>query len=120
MPGDFRTPGARIPQGVGNRRSDIGEPETEQQAYEAGTQQLVAIEPDGRRESRAFLACAVEGFLQFEQLGGRSIQTETIYLHTVLRNSKRWQALLEAVEAADLVTLAFPLYCDSLPTPVTE
>lgn len=30
------------------------------------------------------------------------------------------RALLEAVDVADLITLAFPLYCDSLPAPVIE
>jgi len=56
----------------------------------------------------------------FEQLEAQSIQTETIYLHTVLRSPARMQALLDAVDAADLLTLAFPLYCDSLPAPVIE
>ena len=50
----------------------------------------------------------------------RSIQTETIYLHTVLRSPAKLQALLDAVEAADLVMLAFPLYVDTLPAPVIE
>jgi len=60
------------------------------------------------------------GSYMFEQLRERSIQTETIYLHTVLRSPAKMQALLEAVEKADLVTLAFPLYVDSLPAPVIE
>jgi multimeric flavodoxin WrbA len=38
----------------------------------------------------------------------------------VLRSPEKTQALLDAVDAADLVTLAFPLYVDSLPAPVTE
>jgi multimeric flavodoxin WrbA len=56
----------------------------------------------------------------FEQLGAQSIQTETIYVHTVLRSTAKMQALLDAVDGADLVTLAFPLYVDSLPAPVIE
>jgi len=56
----------------------------------------------------------------FEQLNAQSIQTETIYLHTVLRNPQKLQALLDAVDAADLVMLAFPIYVDSLPAPVIE
>jgi multimeric flavodoxin WrbA len=60
------------------------------------------------------------GAYLFEQLSAQSIQTETIYLHTVLRNPQKMQALLDALDAADLVTLAFPLYVDSLPAPVVE
>jgi multimeric flavodoxin WrbA len=60
------------------------------------------------------------GSYLFEGLSERAIQTETIYLHTVLRSPAKMQALLEAVDAADLVTLAFPLYVDSLPAPVVE
>lgn len=59
------------------------------------------------------------GYL-FEQLSARSIQTETIYLHTVLRSPQKMQALFDAVDVADLVTLAFPLYVDTLPAPVIE
>ncbi len=59
------------------------------------------------------------GYL-FERLGAQSIQTETIYPHTVTRSPARMQALLDAVDVADLVTLAFPLYIDSLPAPVIE
>jgi len=60
------------------------------------------------------------GTYLFEQLSAQSIQTETIYLHTVLRSPEKMQALLDAVDAADLVTLAFPLYVDALPAPVIE
>ncbi len=56
----------------------------------------------------------------YERLVGRSIETETIYPHTVLRSASKAQALLDAVEAADLVTLAFPLYVDLLPAPIIE
>jgi multimeric flavodoxin WrbA len=60
------------------------------------------------------------GAYLFEQLSAQSIQTETIYLHTVLRSPEKMQALLDAVDTADLVTLAFPLYVDTLPAPVIE
>jgi multimeric flavodoxin WrbA len=60
------------------------------------------------------------GTYLFEQLTARSVQTETIYLHTVLRSPTKMQALMDAVDAADLVTLAFPIYVDSLPAPVIE
>ncbi len=57
------------------------------------------------------------GYL-FEQLQTRSIQTETLYLHTLLHSPEKMAALFAAVDAADLVLLAFPLYVDSLPAPV--
>ena len=60
------------------------------------------------------------GTYLFDQLGAQSIQTETIYLHTVLRSPEKMQELLDAVDAADLVTLAFPLYVDTFPAPVIE
>jgi multimeric flavodoxin WrbA len=73
----------------------------------------------GSPKTRKSTSNSLGGYL-FEQLEARSIKTETIYLHTVLRNVRKMQALQDAVEAADLVTLAFPLYCDSLPAPVIE
>jgi multimeric flavodoxin WrbA len=73
----------------------------------------------GSPKTRKSTSNALGGYL-FEQLGAQSIQTETIYLHTVLRSPQKMQALLDAVEAADLVTLSFPLYVDSLPAPVIE
>jgi multimeric flavodoxin WrbA len=60
------------------------------------------------------------GTYLFEQLAARSIETETVYLHLVLRSEEKSQALLESVDGADLVVLAFPVYVDSLPAPVIE
>ena len=73
----------------------------------------------GSPKTRKSTSYSLGGYL-FEQLAARSIHTETIYLHAVLRNAKKFQALLEAVEAADLVVLAFPIYVDALPAPVIE
>ena len=73
----------------------------------------------GSPKTRKSTSNSLGGYL-FEGLSVRSIQTETIYLHTVLRSPAKLQALLDAVEAADLVMLAFPLYVDSLPAPVIE
>lgn len=73
----------------------------------------------GSPKTRKSTSNSLGGYL-FEQLGARSIHTETIYLHTVVRSPKKMAALLEAVEAADLIVLAFPLYVDSLPAPVIE
>ena len=60
------------------------------------------------------------GSYLFEHLEAQSIQTETIYIHTTLRSKEKMQALFEAVDQADLVLLAFPLYVDSLPAPVID
>lgn len=60
------------------------------------------------------------GTYLFEQLPAPSIRTETIFIHTVLRSPEKMQALYEAVDPADLVLLAFPLYVDSLPAPVID
>ena len=73
----------------------------------------------GSPKTRKSTSNSLGGHL-FEQLSARSVQTETIYLHTVLRSQEKMQALLDAVDAADLVTLAFPLYVDTLPAPVIE
>lgn len=73
----------------------------------------------GSPKTRKSTSNSLGGYL-FEQLSARSIHTETIYLHTVLRSPQKMQALFDAVDAADLVTLAFPLYVDSLPAPVIE
>ena len=55
-----------------------------------------------------------------EQLDAQSIQTETVYLHTIVHSPEKMKALLETVDTADLITLAFPLYVDSLPAPVID
>lgn len=73
----------------------------------------------GSPRTRKSSSQALGGYL-FDQLSARSIETETIYLHTVLRSAEKMQALLNAVEQADLVLLAFPLYVDSLPAPVID
>jgi multimeric flavodoxin WrbA len=73
----------------------------------------------GSPRTRKSTSNSLGGYL-FERLRAQSIQTETIYLHTVLRSQEKMKALLEAVDAADLVLLAFPLYVDALPAPVIE
>jgi len=57
------------------------------------------------------------GAYLFEQLSAQNIETETIFLHAITRSPAKTEAMLEAVDAADLVALAFPLYIDSLPAP---
>jgi multimeric flavodoxin WrbA len=76
---------------------------------------LLVGSPRTRKSSSASLG----GYL-FEQLGKQNVQVETIYTHTSVRSPGRMAALFDAVEAADLVVLAFPLYVDSLPAPLIE
>ncbi len=73
----------------------------------------------GSPKTRKSTSHSLGGYM-FEQLSARAIETETIYLHTVLRSPAKMQALLDTLDAADLVTLAFPIYVDSLPAPVIE
>jgi hypothetical protein len=73
----------------------------------------------GSPKTRNSTSNSLGGYL-YDQLAERGIEVETVYLHTVVRSPSRMRELLDAVEAADLVTLAFPLYVDSLPAPVIE
>ena len=54
----------------------------------------------------------------FEQLKTRGIDTETIQIYTSINSPERMKIMYEAIDNADLVLLAFPLYVDSLPAPV--
>jgi NAD(P)H-dependent FMN reductase len=58
------------------------------------------------------------GYL-FEQLQARGIETQTLQIYTSFNSQTRMDALYEAVDNADLVVLAFPVYVDTLPAPVT-
>jgi multimeric flavodoxin WrbA len=71
----------------------------------------------GSPRTRKSSSQALGGYL-FDQLAAGQVQNETFYIHTSLYSPERMDALMEAVDAADLVTLAFPLYVDSLPAPV--
>ena len=71
----------------------------------------------GSPRTRKSTSNSLGGYL-FDQLGKHNIQTETTYIHTTMYSAERTKAMLDAVDAADLVLLAFPLYVDSLPTPV--
>jgi multimeric flavodoxin WrbA len=71
----------------------------------------------GSPRTRKSTSQSLGGYL-FDQLAARQVQTETFYIHTSLYSPQRMQALQDAVDAADLVLLAFPLYVDSLPAPV--
>lgn len=53
-----------------------------------------------------------------QQLEARGMQTQTIHIHTSINSAQRTQDMLNAVQQADLLVLASPLYVDSLPAPV--
>jgi multimeric flavodoxin WrbA len=73
----------------------------------------------GSPRTRKSTSNSLGGYL-FEQLSARGVQTDTTYIHTTIRSADRMKVMLQAIDAADLVMLAFPLYVDSLPAPVTE
>jgi len=73
----------------------------------------------GSPRTRKSTSNSLGGYL-FEGLNARGVQTETTYIHTTLRSKDRMKTMLDAIDAADLVVLAFPLYVDSLPAPVIE
>lgn len=60
------------------------------------------------------------GSYLFDQLSAQDIETRTVHIHTSIHSQERMTTLFEAVDAADLVLLAFPLYIDSLPAPTIE
>ncbi|MCX6178171.1 MAG: NAD(P)H-dependent oxidoreductase, partial [Chlorobiales bacterium] len=58
------------------------------------------------------------GSYLFEQLQKHGLATETIYIYKAINTIERMEALRQAIDTADLVVLAFPLYVDTLPAPV--
>jgi multimeric flavodoxin WrbA len=58
------------------------------------------------------------GSYLFEQLKQHGVETETIYIYKAINTLDRMEALRQAINRADLVVLAFPLYVDTLPAPV--
>ena len=76
---------------------------------------LLVGSPHGRKSTSQ----ALGGYL-LEQLNASGLQTETIQLYPALGSRERAQSLLKAVASNDLIVLAFPLYVDSLPGPITR
>ena len=76
---------------------------------------LLVGSPRTRKSSSASLG----GYL-FDQLKGRGVETQTIQIYTSLYSRERMQTMYEAIDNADLLVLAFPLYVDSLPAPVID
>jgi len=73
----------------------------------------------GSPRTRKSTSNSLGGYL-FEGLNTRGVQTDTTFIHTSIRSKARMETMLDALDAADLVVLAFPLYVDSLPAPVME
>ncbi len=71
----------------------------------------------GSPRTKKSTSASLGGYL-FEQLAERGIQTETIQLYTSINSPERTKSMLDAIDGADLVVLAFPLYVDTLPAPV--
>jgi len=76
---------------------------------------LLVGSPRMRKSTSASL-----GTYLFEQLKSRGVETEVIQVYTSINSPAKTQAMLDAVNNADLTVLAFPLYVDSLPAPVIE
>ena len=72
----------------------------------------------GSPRTKKSTSASLGGYL-FEQLNARGVETQTIQVYTSLNSTERMKAMLDAIDNTDLVVLAFPLYVDSLPTPVT-
>jgi hypothetical protein len=54
------------------------------------------------------------------RLGDKGWHTEVMRVLPAIRHEERWQELTDALDRANLVVLASPLYVDSLPAPVTK
>lgn len=71
--------------------------------------------PKGRGSASFTLASALA-----DGLRARGVAATDGFVHPVLRSGEETRRLLEAVDLADLVVLAFPLYVDSLPAPLVR
>ena len=74
---------------------------------------LLVGSPRTRKSTSASL-----GTYLFEQMKSRGVETEIIQIYTSINSPQKSQAMIDAVNNADLTVLAFPLYADSLPAPV--
>ncbi len=77
---------------------------------------LIAVgSPKGRASASFALGTALAGGLH-----ARGAAVRDAFVHHALRSGRETDWLLDAIDAADLVVLAFPLYVDSLPAPVVR
>ena len=105
-----------LSRGRSSRAAALSAPETAGRSAAPLRRALLLV---GSPRTRKSTSASLGGYL-YEQLGAQDVLTETIYVHTSLRSAERMKALFEAVDAADLLVLAFPLYVDSLPAPLIE
>ncbi len=73
----------------------------------------------GSPKGRASASCAL-GTALAEALQEHGASVCDAFAHHALRSDGETAWLLEAIDAADLVVLAFPLYVDSLPAPLVR
>lgn len=73
----------------------------------------------GSPRTKKSTSASLGGYL-FEQLQERGVETQTIQIYTTINSKDRMNEMYKAIDNADLVLLAFPLYVDSLPAPVTN
>lgn len=71
----------------------------------------------GSPRTKKSTSASLGGYL-LEQLQACGIETQAIQVYTSLYSRERMRVLLDAIDQSDLVVLAFPLYVDSLPSPV--
>ena len=71
----------------------------------------------GSPRTKKSTSASLGGYL-FKQLSARNIETQTIQIYTSINSQKRMDEMYTAIDNADLVVLAFPLYVDTLPAPV--
>jgi len=71
---------------------------------------LLVGSPRGSRSTSASL-----GTYLLDRLQERNFQTQTLLIQSSLRKDKTGKDMLSAVNDADLIVLAFPLYVDCLP-----
>ncbi len=71
----------------------------------------------GSPRTKKSTSASLGGYLM-EQLNARGVETEIIQVYTSFNSAERTRLMLEKLDQADLIVLAFPLYVDSLPAPV--
>ena len=71
----------------------------------------------GSPRTKKSTSASLGGYL-FERLESLGVKTQTIQIYTSINSKERMKAMYEAIDNTELVVLAFPLYVDSLPTPV--
>jgi multimeric flavodoxin WrbA len=62
-------------------------------------------------------SAALGGYL-LQQLEAKGVATETHQIYHAIHDERKRDAMLKAIDNADLCILAFPLYIDSIPAPV--